>query len=226
MKTYAKGLTSNSQNLIDIFAKVQGFTGTPWNSETYANKLEVQFEEGTDGKSLLLLSQHSQGKVHTLDEESVDSQLMAIAELQKTSPEPFQAIIDTGALFKGIANIDMARKILAMQPDRIKGVVFYDKDNKPAVLERKQDHPIPLRDCRLKEQERFTYYDQIHTTGSDIKQSPDAKAFVTISPTLILRDLLQGIWRLREIDKNQRIEILCRLLYSKSLGKHCITKRR
>jgi hypothetical protein len=39
---------------------------------------------------------------------------------------------------------------------------------------------------------RFTFYDQVHTTGTDIKQVIDAKAVVTLGKDMTFRDFKQG----------------------------------
>jgi len=54
----------------------------------------------------------------------------------------------------------------------------------------------------------FTYYDQRHTTGTDIKQSQDAIGLTTIDIDTKARDLWQGVMRLRQLAVNQTVEIL------------------
>lgn len=49
------------------------------------------------------------------------------------------------------------------------------------------------------------YSPQVHTTGIDIKHTIDAKCLVTIGKGMILRDLMQGAWRMRGIAKGQTI---------------------
>jgi hypothetical protein len=54
---------------------------------------------------------------------------------------------------------------------------------------------------------RFTFFDQIHTTGIDIKQSPTARAVVTIGKDMVFRDYAQGAYRMRGIGKGQCIHL-------------------
>ena len=56
--------------------------------------------------------------------------------------------------------------------------------------------------------QRFTFYDQIHTTGMDIKQSLDACAAVTLGKDMTLRDLAQGCWRMRGLGQGQTVQLL------------------
>jgi hypothetical protein len=54
---------------------------------------------------------------------------------------------------------------------------------------------------------RFTFFDQIHTTGIDIKQSPTARAVITIGKDMVFRDYAQGAYRMRGIGKGQCIHL-------------------
>ena len=56
----------------------------------------------------------------------------------------------------------------------------------------------PALDC-------FSFYDQIHTTGMDIKQTPDAIAVATIGKDMVFRDFAQGCFRMRGIGIGQTI---------------------
>jgi hypothetical protein len=63
----------------------------------------------------------------------------------------------------------------------------------------------------------FVYFDQVHTTGIDIKLPREALAVVTIGSDTILRDYVQACWRLRQFGEGQKIEVLlvpeiCRLV--------------
>ncbi len=54
----------------------------------------------------------------------------------------------------------------------------------------------------------LTYYDQAHTTGTDIKQDLNARALVTFNKHSLLRDLLQGVMRLRQFFSSQNCDIV------------------
>ena len=56
--------------------------------------------------------------------------------------------------------------------------------------------------------EWFTFYDQQHTTGTDIAQTTDATALLTVGLNTLQRDLTQGAMRMRGLpnDPGQRIE--------------------
>merc|ERR1712185_444056 len=68
--------------------------------------------------------------------------------------------------------------------------------------------PVPLSTTGLLWNQRFTLYDQIHTTGIDIKQSGTARAAITLNKDSILRDYAQGAWRMRGIGVGQTLTLL------------------
>ena len=56
--------------------------------------------------------------------------------------------------------------------------------------------------------QRFTYFDQHHTTGTDILQMPNALAYATIDSHTLARDFWQGVMRMRGLNSTQTIEVL------------------
>ena len=66
---------------------------------------------------------------------------------------------------------------------------------------------IPLSECGLSRGDRFTFYDQVHTTGMDIKQHLNAIAIQTIGKDMSFRDLAQGAFRMRKIGQGQKIHL-------------------
>ena len=64
-----------------------------------------------------------------------------------------------------------------------------------------------LAQCGMPWDRRFSFYDQVHTTGMDIKQSPNARAVVTIGKDMTFRDYAQGAYRMRGIGVGQTITL-------------------
>ena len=54
----------------------------------------------------------------------------------------------------------------------------------------------------------FSFYDQVHTTGMDIKQVLNARAVCTLGKDMTFRDHAQGTFRMRGIGQGQTI-VLC-----------------
>ena len=48
----------------------------------------------------------------------------------------------------------------------------------------------------------------LYTTGMDIRQAPAARAALTLGKDMTLRDYAQGAWRMRQIGRGQRLELV------------------
>ena len=118
-------------------------------------------------------------------------------------------MIDVGALVTGLSNLAVARFMLEEGLVWAEGCVFLDEGDCQMVLLRKGWHVVPLaRLAALDSSKRFTFYDQVHTTGMDIRQAPGATAALTLGKDMTLRDYAQGAWRMRQIGRGQRLELL------------------
>ena len=78
-----------------------------------------------------------------------------------------------------MSNLGAAEYLLKSGLEGMKGVVFLDELDRQMVLLRKGFKVVKLADSGLAWGERFTFYDQVHTTGMDIKQAVDACAALT-----------------------------------------------
>ena len=67
---------------------------------------------------------------------------------------------------------------------------------------------LKLSQCGIAVENRFAFYDQIHTTGMDIKHTLSARAAITIGKDMVFRDLAQGAYRMRGIAQGQTITML------------------
>ena len=67
---------------------------------------------------------------------------------------------------------------------------------------------VPLAQAGVPMHRRFTFYDQVHTTGMDIKQAASARAALTLGKDMSFRDYAQGAYRMRGIGKGQTVELL------------------
>ena len=196
---YQDTISSNSYNFVDMFRHVQGFSGTPSTYEaTTHHRLTTDFEFGTDGKSIDILLREG-AKSNCI------KQFDTLETIQFS--ESMRAFIDVGALFQGISNRQIAERLIEKVSDNIKGIVFY-LDNEPMVLCKPNNDIKLLSDISFKPEELFTYYDQYHTTGSDIPQMSNARAIVSVAKSTLTHELFQGMWRLRQIDQNQSFELM------------------
>jgi thiol-disulfide isomerase/thioredoxin len=120
----------------------------------------------------------------------------------------FNALIDTGALITGLTNEEVARALLATGLDGIDVCVFFDDDGRQLFVDRNGGSAAPLSRCGVSKEKRFAFYDQVHTTGTDLKHKLDAVAAVTLGKDMTLRDYTQGCYRMRGIGKGQRIFVI------------------
>lgn len=217
VRIYPEKLTMTAPGLVDIFHHVHGFTGTPWNSDTFPTRLTVERAVGTDGKTLQILWNTSFKAIEPLKGEGFAQTKEEIVSLIQKKPN-CRAFMDAGALFRGSDNETVARFLLSRLPT--KAIVFYRGDTM-MVLERDRPEAIRFEESTVAPDERFTYYDQRHTTGADILQAPQAHALLSIGKDLLLRDFAQGVWRMRGLDKEQSVSFVIPPSAMESIKKVC-----
>ena len=61
--------------------------------------------------------------------------------------------------------------------------------------------------CGVSLEQRFAFYDQVHTTGVDIKHAVNAVAVLTLGKDMVFRDYVQGAYRMRGIGTGQKIRV-------------------
>lgn len=209
VEIYAGKIVSNHLDLVDLFSEsVVGFSGTPYNKEMYHSRLRTQMEPGTDGKTLGILKKNSSSRIHAISKNSYTAILDEL--LKNVGPaSPVRTFQDTAALFNGIPNEQIAQEILKRIP-HLRGVRYYDTNNQMQVMERRGEVfiSVPLEKTQTTHEDSFTYFSQLDTTGKDTLQIDQAIGFTTIGKTLTSRDLFQGVWRLRKLDKNQIAELV------------------
>eukprot|EP00049_Salpingoeca_infusionum_P014496 m.271712 g.271712 ORF g.271712 m.271712 type:complete len:4223 (+) comp15683_c19_seq1:207-12875(+) len=179
-----------------------GFSGTP-NNLMPADLGRCEYEPGSDGKIIHVLTSPEVTSATVKVDWTAKSLLQDIA----TAQPPVQALIDTGALITGFTNEEAARYLMEYLPAEFEGVVFLDRQDRQMILLRSSGRFLPLSQCGVPPNKRFTFYDQIHTTGMDIKQAPNARAILTIGKDMTFRDYAQGAFRMRGIGQGQTIEL-------------------
>ncbi|TYZ50886.1 hypothetical protein PybrP1_007186 [[Pythium] brassicae (nom. inval.)] len=185
-----------------LFAKRIGFSGTPSNLLPM-DLGECFYEPRSDGSIFQALTNPRIVSIERKVNWTAQSLLLDIA---RANP-PFHALIDTGALITGFANQEVAAFLLAHLPPAMEGVVYLDSDDRQMILLRDHNAPLPLVQCGLHASKRFTFYDQVHTTGMDIKQCVNACAVVTLGKDMTFRDYAQGAFRMRGIETGQAIHL-------------------
>jgi Ca2+-binding EF-hand superfamily protein len=187
-----------------LFNRRLGFSGTP--SDLLPIELgKCRYERGADAKMIHYLTAPAvMSHSFVRGDWTVDKVLKALA----SAYPPFHALIDTGALVTGKTNLEVASFLLTHGLQGMDGVVFLDGDDRKMMLTRATMRVTHLEHSGIPLQRRFTFYDQIHTTGMDIKQPLKATAAVTLGKDMTFRDYAQGAFRMRGIGIGQRIHVI------------------
>jgi hypothetical protein len=213
-------ICSNDQNHVSAYRSTVGFTGTDYNYRCFHDSIKRDNTEsfGTDGQTISHLI-NKERQTHVLNQNN-STVLFDLLESHK-SLNDVRAIIDVGAQFKGVSNRDVANRLAQFYFNHpapgIKNILYFNKDNVLCALKVSEhpEHEEPLvlgssdniagkLDCEP--HEYFTYYDQAHTTGTDIKQAANTIGIVTVSEKSMLRDVLQAVMRLRDLKDSHHVE--------------------
>lgn len=221
-------LTSDAQNHCSQYRSIQGMTGTNWNHRCYPTRMKSDqtLSLGSDGQTIHNLLRDPK-PIHTLEHSELAFEKRIVPFFRNhPNPKTLHAFIDLGAFFKGISNEEIAddfSQFFANQKEysHLSHVLFFGSDDRfyalPIHKETAKQKPIPLDNSDpdyiktklgIEPDKYFTLYDQRRTTGTDIKATVDAHAFVTIGTKTLLRDLLQAVMRLRDLRNNQRVEFI------------------
>ncbi|PJD98213.1 MAG: hypothetical protein CK425_00575 [Parachlamydia sp.] len=210
IKKYALKFKSDAQNLKSQVGSLMAMSATPGNPATYGFTTKYQSDLGSDEQVLEALAKKCADPktLHSLPADSSMEFFEKILAEIFLKNSGFRVLIDIGALFKGLSNLEMAEKLLAhftkIDPE-IKGIVFFHGEILMS-LEVDRKEPIPFEQSQLAPNHRFTLYDHKHAFGLDIKQSSRAKGLATFAKHNTKDDILQGAGRMRELLQDQDLE--------------------
>ncbi|MAT98943.1 MAG: hypothetical protein CL608_17505, partial [Anaerolineaceae bacterium] len=189
-----------------LFGRRIGFSGTP--SDLLPLDLgSCGYEKGSEGKMLHVLTDPRVMSTQPIEAGwTVKSLIQHVA----TASPRVHALIDTGALITGLSNLEVAQQLLtySMMTRWCEGVVFLDENDEKMILVRATGRVLKLSQCGVSVEKRFAFYDQIHTTGMDIKHCLSARAALTLGKDMVFRDLAQGAFRMRGIGQGQTVTLL------------------
>ncbi|CAK8991914.1 Uncharacterized protein SCF082_LOCUS2863 [Durusdinium trenchii] len=198
-------LSANGQDLGGevLSSSRLGFSGTP-NDLLPRSLGQCRYAQGDDAKMLTTLSDPLVVQV-SLVEEGWNAQ--RLLQRVATHQPPLNALIDVGALITGLSNEQVARALLDYGLP-FEAVVFCDSGGGQQLLRRTSATAVKVSNCTLPLHRRFVFYDQVHTTGIDIRHPAHACAALTLGKDSTFRDFAQGAYRLRGIKKGQRLQVL------------------
>jgi hypothetical protein len=207
MEYHLEKISASGQDLGGemLFGRRVGFSGTP--SDLLPEELgQCQYEEGSDGKILHYLTSSTIVSSRLL---GGDWHVTKVLDDIITCDPPFHCLIDTGALITGMSNYEVAKYLIinGLSDATFDGVVFLDNKDRKMILLRNGMNVVRLDQAGCPPERRFSFYDQIHTTGMDIHQCIYARAALTLGKDMTFRDYAQGAFRMRGIGKGQTIEL-------------------
>ncbi len=216
---------SDSFNHVDLYHTVQAVSGTPSNHTTYHQRLEYDKTSslGTDGYIIELLH-HKKTAITHVDYET-PTQFISHILTNSQEPAHCRALIDIRAAFQGIDNFTVAKELAAYILSHqaqfstpLKHVLYFNDQQVLCAIEvNKPELPIILKTTDVNEinhllgstpNERFTYYDQARTLGTDITQDEQAHALVLVDEKTSLQSFLQGNMRMRGLGQKQSVELI------------------
>lgn len=231
IKTEAAILHSDAYNHVDIVRSCQGLTGTPWNVSTYHQRLHYDAKTalGTDS----YIAEGIKAKAPAIIALDFNDTSRFINDLFDgcRNDMPLRSIIDCCAMFKGIDNLTVAVTIARYvkehpaqfsQPEPLHYVLFFNDAGQLSALpiDGNLNHPSPIVigssapeviNERLGSgpAARFTFYDQSHTVGVDIKQTEGARGLVMMDRNTHYSHFLQGAMRMRGLlEGNQALDLV------------------
>jgi hypothetical protein len=220
---YPEKLGFNSMDLVSMFHKFGGYSGTIQTRPTFHSAVSNKDDPSVDAAAeanfkTVYESPYNQTQYHIPDLDSDVFKKQAQGQKSYVPPfsvqlkagkiniKEFRAVIDVGGLFKELNFLDMAKDILKQfKPEELEAVLIYNDDSELRILRRGSDR-LETFDPFSRPPEydkRFTVYRQPQFTGADIPQSLHAKALVTINEKTSWGDFEQGVGRLRENKRGQ-----------------------
>ncbi len=218
-------LSSNNFNHSDQYRSLQGVSGTPsYNEMVYHERLhyDKKFSLGTDSYIFEVL-RNKQPNIQGIDYQNLTQYITDI--LSKSSkPAHTRAIIDIKGAFSSISNFAVAQEIAhyvktsSAYKKPLKHVLYFNEEQvlcainiqKPnqAIILGSSDTKVINRILGSSPEERFSYLDPIHSTGTDITQEETTHALVLVDDKTGLQEFLQASMRLRQLELHQDIEII------------------
>lgn len=207
----------NGHNFASLFAKGCFLTGTPYNDGVYPAHLKMQWDPGTIGEALnIIFKKCPPGGISVLKSSKPKEILEEVLKAHFSPGSDFTAIIDGNALFRGLDNESIARRMLTYCKEcgreDITAVAFYkrnlDGSFKKMIIQSGVAEAVSFEKCSVPMEKRLTYYDENHYFGADIPQKKNAKGLFLLdklSRKLNQNRQLQGSFRLRGLKETQRL---------------------
>lgn len=215
IKVYETQLNADAQLFGILYRDILGLTGTAWNADTLPPLIQTVIPSSTAAKTIQLLFKNTPQAVDVVDSPAGGDEAAVKATMEQmlaasTAPT---SIIDVANIFRGIDGEEVARQLLLAARAKgwhVEGVGFYSVNDELLVVTERDGvwRVMPLAESGLSKDVLLFYWDQPHTTGSDVKLSATMTAAVTLGRDTFLRDDFQGCWRLRGLSDAQSVRFV------------------
>ena len=207
IREFTEELSATSQAFSLIFDVTKEYSGTPWNWQTFPQGTKVSAIASTDGAALVPLYKKSADRFY---EVTLTHANRTVSLFTHPSFKDAQVFIDAGALLKGIPHEEVCRQLFTLDwfKNAFDGCLFFDEKENKKILEKGEQAAVAFENSNVPMHRLFTFYDQKHCTGTNIKQMPQAKGVISVSKHMILRDYMQGGKRLRKLHKGQQLDTI------------------
>jgi Protein of unknown function (DUF3638)/Protein of unknown function (DUF3645) len=226
MQYYPQRLTGTAWNLAESSGDgVIGFSGTNDNHRILPQQVKQFFQNSDSSKTDdavtlvwkklistngLMLSRilHHTSECRELPMTSPHSALLNII---KQNADAVHAIVDSGALFAGFDNLEIAKLLLEHLPVSFPGIVFFDDSEAIVgqwkVLER-SGRLLPKDQSPIVESNAFAFFDEPRCRGSDLKLDKKAVALLTLGKKMCKDKFMQAAGRMRKLGHGQKLIIV------------------
>jgi hypothetical protein len=199
-------LTSTPQDIPMVAAKSDAMGGTFGFETTWNPKLARKPDLSCDESILRGLAEKRNQTCHILPKGGAEA---FFKHIQTGSLDGYMALVDAGAIFKGITNSTVAKRLLSS----LKGfdcILYYDEEQPggarlavmsntcKTILEHSDREGVRRALSQLKLSAPFAYYDQDRRIGTDLELK-HGRALLTFSNIVTLDDLLQSAMRCRRL---------------------------
>ncbi|HEY2811523.1 MAG TPA: DUF3638 domain-containing protein [Rhabdochlamydiaceae bacterium] len=209
---YPSYLRSSGHTIAKMCKRVYGMSGTVTDPHTFHRRFRIHLDTRIEGNTILCLNK-APPPLLLKAEGSKEEQLKRLLESSMEGGQPFPlALIDAGALFKDIPPGRMAEIVLEFAKSKglkIQSVIYFE-GKKRLILKEGSPKPETYSPSSTEElSHRFTLYGQPQTIGVHIDQDLAATALMTTNEAIPLWKLMQGAWRMRGIEQDQRVRLVC-----------------
>lgn len=214
-------ISSDPFNHVEMYKQVIGFSGTPYNQQTYHPKLNYQANH-TAGLDPLIDTAISD-KLNTIIAYQANSDLDDfLANLfDHTDLAKLHAVIDVNATFAGTTAKVVAKTIASVISNRpeldpqLKYILYFDEHDALMALAINQPElpAIALRQTSLEHIQQklgcsadgyITFFDQAHSLGADVPQAENGMALMLIDEATTISNFHQGCLRMRSLIEGEQ----------------------